>query len=338
MDAQKAALRGSVAIAALLLLALPATAGDMYGEMFGEDDSWNSGEWEYESEDETVSLRGSIGALGIEAKEYVFNLAGSSDVLSLLTWQSAAPTATAEIKVTLPDHWTIKGRASAALFGDSYMEDYDWLLPYRPSFAPDDWTDRSRHPNTNLDWYLDGSLAVGKDVLIEPGIKVNLNGGLKYTDVQWTARGGDFTYSVGGFRDTTGTFPDVPGITYRQQLPVIFLGADVEATDGQWTYRADAKAGMTLFGLATDNHWMRDLRFLDYIEPTPMVSLHASAAYDFTDNFSGFIEGGIEKMLRGRADTAYYDIPTDTYLGTSPDVGGAELGTISLSAGLKGSF
>lgn len=339
MYPKKAARKATATLAALLLAVVPVAAADELGDLWGDDsDVWDQGDWSYESPDETVSLRGSIGALGIEAREYVFNLAGSDDVLSLLIWQSLAPTASAEIKVTLPDDWTVKARARAALFGDSYMEDYDWLLPFRPSFAPGDWTHRSRHPNTILDWYLDGSLAIGKNVIVEPGITVNLNGGLKYTDVQWTARGGDFTYSIFGFRDTTGNFADVPGITYRQQLPVIFAGLDVGATDGQWTYNVDAKAGMTLFGLATDHHWLRDLRFLDRIKPTPMVSLHASVGYDFTDNFGVFLEGGIEKTFLGRADTEYYDIPSGTHLGTAADIGGAELGTISLSAGLEGSF
>jgi outer membrane protease len=320
---------GVRAVAAGLLLAgSPATAADFYGE-----------NWSYESPDKTIELRGGFGAIGIEAREYVYNLSGSEDVLSLLIWQSVAPMATIDIKANLPDEWTIKARARAAIAGDSYMEDYDWLLPHRPSFAFDDWTDRSQHPNTNLDWYLDGSIAVGKNLIVEPNATLNLNGGIKYTDVQWTAIGGSHVYSDLAFRDDVGTFADEPGITYRQQLPVLFAGLDVEATDGQWTYSADAQAGVVLFGLATDHHWMRDLRFLDIIHPTPVFAASATATYDFSDNLGVFLSGSVEKLMLARADTDTYDIPTGAKLGgTAPNVAGAELGTITLSAGLKGSF
>ena len=317
-----------VAIAAGLALAgTPALAADFYGE-----------NWTNESEDETIELRGGFGAIGIEAREYVYNLSGSEDVLSLLIWQSIAPMATIDVKANLPDNWTLRARGRAAMAGDSYMEDYDWLTPYRPSFAFNDWTHRSQHPNTSLDWYLDGSLAVGKNLIVEPNATLNVNGGLRYTDVQWTATGGSFTYSVGGFRDTSGTFADTPAITYRQQLPVIFAGIDGEVTDGPWTYTADAQAGVVLFGLATDHHWMRDLRFLDIIRPAPVFSASASAAYDFSDSFGVFLSGSVEKVMVARADAESYDISTGALNSSFPNSSGAELGTISVSAGLKGSF
>jgi outer membrane protease len=317
-----------VAIAGGLLLAgAPALAADFYGE-----------NWTYETEDETIELRGGFGAIGIEAREYVYNLSGSEDVLSLLIWQSVAPMATIDLKANLPDNWTLRARGRAAMSGDSYMEDYDWLTPFRPSFAFNDWTHRSQHPNTNLDWYLDGSIAIGKNLLVEPNATLNVNGGLRYTDIQWAARGGSFTYSVGGFRDTSGEFADVPGITYRQQLPVLFAGIDAEVTDGPWTYTADAQAGVVLFGLATDHHWMRDLRFLDIIRPAPVFSASASMAYDFSDNMGVFLGGSVEKMMVARADAETYDIPSGTQLSSFPNSSGAELGTISVTAGLKGSF
>lgn len=327
----KAFWTGLATTGALLALCPPALAGD---DFYGEN-------WDYESADGAVELRGGFGAVGIEAREYVFNLPGSEDVLSLLVWQSVAPMATIDVKANLPDDWTVRARGRAAIAGDSYMEDYDWLTPFRPSFAFDDWTDRSQHPNTNLDWYLDASLAVGKNLIVEPNATVNVNGGIKYTDVQWAAIGGSYVYSVGGFRDTAGTFPDEPGITYRQQLPTLFAGVDAEFTDGPWTYSADAQAGVVLFGLATDHHWMRTppLRFLDYLRPTPIFSASASASYEFSDNLDVFLSGSMEKMMLARADGEMYDITTGAKLGgTIPDATGAEFGSLSLAAGLKGSF
>lgn len=328
------------------LLGAPAMAEDFWLQ---EEESFFGGEDYFyaASDDGSVQLRGSIGVLALEAKEHVFTFAGTDDNLSLLIWQGVAPMATGEVLVRLPDNWTISGKLRAAISGDSYMEDYDWFGPDFVSYDFDDWTHQSQHPNTNLDWYFDGSLALGRDLMVEDNVRVNLNGGFKYTDVQWAAIGGSYTYSDmtidnpgNNFRDYTGTFPDTPSITYRQQIPTLFAGLDVEASENGWTYNASAKAGMTLFGLATDHHWMRvpPLRFVDLLKPSAMLSLSASAGYDLSDNLGLFFEGAVEKVFLSRADTELYDNDTNTYLGTSADTGGAELGTLSLSAGLNGSF
>lgn len=329
-------------VALVASLSAPAAAGDFRDY---EASLFSGTGYAYVSPDETVQLRGSIGVLAIEAREHVFPFAGSSDNLSLLIWQGVAPMATGEVLVRLPGNWTVAGKLRAAISGDSYMEDYDWFGPDFVSYGFDDWTHRSQHPNTALEWYFDGSLAIGRDLVFEDNIRVNLNGGFKYTDVQWTAVGGSYVYSDttvdnpgNNYHAYTGSFADEPAITYRQQIPTLFAGLDVEASENGWTYGASAKAGMTLFGVATDDHWMRvpPRRFVDLLKPAPMVSLSASAGYELSDNLGLFFEGAVEKVFLGRADTEIFD--GGSYVGTSIDTGGAELGTLSLSAGLKGSF
>ena len=311
----------------------PAASQDFFGD-----------DWAYASEDQAVALRGGFGVIGIEAREHVFAGAGSPDNLSLLIWQTAAPMANVEVDVRLPEQWTVKARVTAALFGDSYMEDYDWFGPDFVSYDFDDWTHRSQHPNTNLDWYLDASLAVGRDIMSEPGVRVNLNGGLKYTDVQWTAIGGSYIYSgfdgdpPGGFHANVGTLADVPGITYRQQIPVLFAGLDAEVTDGQWTYEAGAQAGVALFARGDDHHWLRDLRFVDTINPAPMLGASATVSYAVSDSLDLFLTGSVEKVFLARGDTSVYDIPSGVQNATYLDAAGLELGTISFAGGLKGSF
>src|SRR5690606_28765943 len=104
------------------------------------------------------------------------------------------------------------------------------------------------------------------------------------------------------------------------------------------SYTASIQGGMTFFGLATDDHWMRDLRFVDRIRPTPVLAAAATATYNFSDTLAAYVTGSVEKVFLGRADTEVIDTLTGASLGTSADIGGAELGTVSLSAGLKGSF
>ena len=285
-----------------------------------------------------VELRGGFGAIGIEAREYVYNSPGSTDAMSLLVWQSVAPMATAALKFRVFDDWTIEAKGQGAMSGDSYMEDYDWLLPHRIDFASGNWTHQSRHPNTSLDWYLNGSIAVGKDFMFGDGVRANLNGGLRYTDVQWTATGGEYIYSVGGFRDTQGQFGNVPGITYRQQLPALFAGIDAEIREEAWTFATSAQLGMTFFPVATDDHWLRNLRFVDSLRPSPMVALSARGGFAVTDNLEVFTEATLEKVFLARADTKTFAIDTGLPQATFTNSGGGELGTVSLSAGLKAHF
>ena len=71
--------RPGTAIAALACLCGLASGGALGADFGGSD-------WSYVSHDKTIVLRGGFGALGIQADEYVFNLAGSPDTTSHLIW------------------------------------------------------------------------------------------------------------------------------------------------------------------------------------------------------------------------------------------------------------
>jgi outer membrane protease len=316
--------RTGVAIAALCASGIPAVAQETVATFA----------------DGNITLSGAIGMIGIEGREYVYNGAGSSDVLSLLIWQSLAPMLTTSLDVELPDGWSIAAKAQVAIAGDSYMEDFDWLLPFRPSFAFNDWTHRSQHQDTNLDWYFNGSIALGRDIAVNEYVTVNINGGLKYTDVQWAAIGGTFVYSVSGFRDAAGTFPDNPAITYRQQFPALFVGADAEIVQDQWTLGFGAQGGVTFNAVGDDHHWMRvpPLNFIDNLQMAPTVSLSASAEYEVDEQLRLFVAGTFDKVFLARGDTEMYNNDTGAMLATFPDAAGGELMSASISVGLKGTF
>ena len=346
MSPRVSAAVGVVTVLTLFGLPHPAFAADW-------EQSWNGWEVEYgeprfeaASSDSAVELRGGFGVLGIEAREHVFAASGSTNNASLLIWQSLAPMGTLELKASLPEDFTVKAGLRAAIAGYGYMEDFDWIGPDFVSYGADDWTHLSQHSNTHLDWYFDGSLAFGRDIYVDPVAKLNANIGLKYTDVQWTAVGGTFVYSDfpgdagGNFRAYQGSIPDEPTITYRQQLPVLFAGLDAEAKEGPWTFEGSVQGGVTFLGLATDHHWMRTppMRIYDYLQPAPVLGASGTLKYDVTQNFGLFASGSVEQVFLGRSNKEYYDIDTGDLLLTHPDGGGAELLTVSASAGLKGSF
>jgi outer membrane protease len=281
---------------------------------------------------DAVHMRGGFGILAIKANSYVYNGAGSNDKISRLTWESVAPMLTTSLDVTLPAGWTLDVEAQVGLAGDSYMEDFDWL---GGSFAEEDWTHRSQHDDTNLDWYFNGSMKVGHDFKMEEGITVNLNGGLKYIDVQWSGFGGSYIYSRNGFRDTPGSFaPGQAVITYRQQLPAVFLGVDTEIVQGAWTFDMAAKAGVTINPSEADNHWLRDIVFADDDKFSPMVALAARVEYEMADNMSVFVAGTVDQVFNLRGDTSITGA-TNLFF---PDASGMDLLAASLSLGLKGTF
>lgn len=292
-----------------------------------------------------VVLSGSLGVTALSGEEIVYYDAGSPIVVSRLFWQSLAPVLTTGLDVKLPGGWTLKGGAQMAVGGLSYMEDYDWIDP--ASYAFDDWSDRSQHPDTNLDWYFNGSMFVGHDFAAGDHATVNVNAEVKYVDVQWTAYGGSYVYSSGpgSPRDLVGDFtPGERGITLRQMLPAALAGIDAEIAEGAWTLALSAHGGMTFNAADIDYHWQRtDIgpgggRFEDFFRPSPYVTLAGTATYALSDSLDLFVTGTYEEMLLGRGDTKLYDQQSDTLLATYLDGEGGAFRAASVSAGLKGTF
>lgn len=293
-----------------------------------------------------VRVWGGIGVAYLESNEYVYEGPGSDNVVSRLIWQSTAPVLTGGFDVALPEGWTARGTAQFAISGDSYMEDYDWFGPDFVSYDADDWTHRSQHDDTNLDWYFNGSLLVGHDFALGDSAKVNLNAGFKYTDVQWTAFGGTYVYSDSvvdnpgdNYHAYTGSFPDgEKGITYRQSFPALVAGADFEADLDALTLSAGIQGGFTVYGVGDDHHWMRDLNFVDTLQSAPLLGAHASAEFAIDEGLSLFAEGTIEQVFTARGDTDEYDLITGDQTAYYPDAAGGDLFAASISAGIKGTF
>lgn len=288
-----------------------------------------------------VSVYGGIGILSLEANEFVYAGPGSDTRLSQLIWQSTAPVLTAGLEVALPEGWTLAAKAQVAMGGDSYMEDYDWIAPWATGTGDDDWSHRSQHDDTDLDWYFNGSVLLGHDFAVSDNVTVNLNGGFKYTDVQWAAYGGSYVYSNGGFRNDVGDFPDgEPGISYRQSFPALVAGIDAEMVQDKWTFGVSAQGGFTLYGTGDDHHWQRNpvLNFIDHLESAPLLSVGASASYEVADGMNIFLAGTAEKIFTGRGDTDIYNDETGVLIGTELDGAGGDLFAASITGGIKGTF
>ncbi|WP_051332523.1 omptin family outer membrane protease [Cucumibacter marinus] len=287
-----------------------------------------------------VSVTAEMGVIDIEANEYVYS--GSSKI-SQLIWQSRSPAATGQVDIPLRDGWGLRVEGTVAWGtvawgGDGYMEDYDWLAPYATGTGPDDWSHRSQHPDTRLDHHFSADLAVTRTLYEDEGASVGLRGGARYTDTQWTAYGGTYLYSVGGFRDTPGSIGDgVMGITYRQTIPEIYQALDAEMTEGALTLRLSGRVGVAIGAKGDDDHWLRDLNFLDVWYPIPTAGVEAGAELALGERAALTASAGLDKVFATRADTIVTDTLTDLSA-TFPNGGGGDYRSIRLSAGLKGSF
>lgn len=293
----------------------------------------------FQSRDDAVTLKGSFGLMWIRADEYVFTGPSSDTNLSLLNWESDnVPVFDAEIRIELPHDFLLKATFETATGGDGYMTDYDWIEPFATGTGPDDWSDRSQHDATDLDHFFGGSIALGYQVLEREHFSLDLLGGAKYRDVQWSAYGGSYVYSYRRYHDTVGTWPDDEiGITYQQKIPSAFIGLDGTLVHGRWTLSGSVEGGFTFNAEAPDDHWARPLFFVDYIHQAPTIAVEANVAYAVTDRVSLSLGVAYDEMFKTRADSETYD-PTNGQTYYDEDLTGAAQRTVRVTAGLSGHF
>jgi outer membrane protease len=285
------------------------------------------------------------GVVALQADEIAYLATGSPTELSHLYWSSTSPALTTSLKVKLPRGWTLAVDGSLAGAGMGQLIDYDWIDPPGGSYAADNWTDRSISPDTNLDWYLAGGVSLGHDFSVANNVTVNLNGGFKYTDVKWTASGGSYVYSSEdingnriGFRDQVGNLPPGRGITYRQQLPELIGGLDTSIAEGDWNFGLSAKAGLTFSASGHDNHWLRDLLFVDDLNVAPVVSVGASAERTLSGQLKVYAAANYEKVFVARANDTEIDTTGASSPAMFPDSSGGGLQTLTVTGGVKASF
>lgn len=227
-----------------------------------------------------VSGRLSLGLLTAEANELVYDSASGAKA-SHLTWESDTVAMLGFGGSITPVHW-LKLNADFKINvseGSSTMDDYDWFV------TGADWTHWSHHEDTDVDsitmFDINAEFTMmGKDQTRLYGIV-----GYKQDTFEWSAYGGTYVYSVNGFRDSSGSFPDgEKGISYEQtyKTPYLGLGFEMDFTPvtfaGRFTYSPAVD-------LATvDNHYQRNLEFTDDFETGDMFGLDVAVVYALTTN------------------------------------------------------
>lgn len=285
---------------------------------------------QYATPDEVFRVEASIGAMYLRADEKV--MVGDY-TLSHLIWESTAPVLRGSMAIDVGSGFSIRAEGAAAAYGKSYMEDYDWL---KGDDTFDNWSHRSQHPDTSLDYYYSGGASLAYELVSDETATVRVHGGFKYTDVQWSARGGSYLYSsTGGFRDIPGSIPDgAAAITYRQQLPEVFVGVDGDEQYGSVRVGGLLRGGMTFLSRATDDHWRTGVRFTDDLYLAPTVTAGADVGFALSTNAELTIAARYDHVFEHRGDTTYSGAET----GTAYDAAAAALRSVTLTTGLQGSF
>lgn len=322
------------------ILTLSVSSGPAQAQSSGfwqQDPYWNGGlAASHGGVDDTVRANVGIGLMYLEGNEKV--LSGDYTV-SHLIWQSLTPVLRGSLSVDVGGGFTAGIEASTAGFGGSYMEDYDWL---KGDDTFENWSHRSQHADTRLDHYFTGAATLGYELVNDASAVIRAHGGIKYTDVQWTAHGGTYTYSSGGgFRDISASIADgVPGITYRQQLPELFLGVDGEERYGNFRIGGLLRGGVTFLGVATDDHYLRvpPLHFVDSLWMAPTFTAGMDIGFALGRNAELTLAARYDHIFEQRGDSKVYDANTNTLLSSTTATAGGALRSAEITAGLKGLF
>ena len=288
----------------------------------------------FASPDGAFAISGGIGLANIKAGEFVYL---GSHKLSQLDWESKGVTLyTLGLDAQIDKSWSVKGSFNVGTGGDGHMVDYDWL-----SSMYDDWSERSIHPDTQLDHYFSGSVEIDREVFKNETTSFDIGAGFRYTDVKWTAYGGSFIYSSGdpAFRDLSGNFPDgEKGISYQQKIPVGFLSVSGEHNVGKFTISGGLQGGLSFRIDDIDDHWMRSLRFYDTMNMAPTIGANVAVNYELTSMASLYVSGSFERVFHARGDMEFYDTTTGSKVGSQEDGAGADFQAMSISFGLRGKF
>jgi outer membrane protease len=283
-------------------------------------------------------LSAGVGLMTAMGKEYVYNEDGSK--LSELNWNlQSATTLNFGANFKAGPRVSLYGNATLGLNGNNYMDDYDWLqadlgLPPGP-----DYTDHSWHDDTQLDHYFSFDGGAKFKVMDTQNLDVSVLGGARYTDVKWTAYGGCYLYSNVSLYDSSGCFPDGErGISYQMMLPAVYGGLGLDHSGERFKMNVDFLAGMSFNASDRDNHWMRDLLFLDYGKSEPYVGIHGKMSYSMSPTIDLFLKGEWDRYFKMKGPTDEIDTITGDLTRYEGDAAGLSFYSINVSTGITVQF
>ncbi len=314
----------AVATTAIILI-LPATHGSAATVV-------KDAETEVTVEQSAVSFSGRLGLgyLNGQAREYVYWADQGGHTASELIWDIDSVYMFGLGASIRPLSWL---NINADLWfnvidGDGSMEDYDWQVVGMA------WTDQSIHGNTDVTTAVIFDVNVEMTMLSTDTVSLNGIAGYRHDTFEWEARGGSYIYSIDGFRDSSGTFPqDELGITYEQSFDVPYVGIGFKGDFDRVHIAARVIGSIFVSGEATDQHHSRNLETFDDFSGESMLAFDISFGYDLSESLGITASFAYEKYdtMVGDSDWHFNDI-NEVY--TLVDGAGADLETSMFSLNL----
>lgn len=278
-----------------------------------------------------IKLSTSLGVLGGESGEYVYNDDGSK--ASELKWKiKNAPIVKGDLSWDATRWLTVGARGWVTLSSsDADMNDYDWLTP-----GQDGWSDRSSHPDTQLNHANEFDAYVQGWLLDTPQFRLAAMAGYQQTRYSWTAYGGTYSYDNG--QDVGAFTPGVAVGGYKQQFSVPYLGLAGVSRFGDVELTALLKYSPWVRAKDNDEHYLRDLTFHEKGTLSDYYSATLAAGYYLTPSAKIYLEANYSVYDTANADTTVIYRETSDQEHYSGDVAGISNKSYSLTAGLQYRF
>ena len=254
--------------------------------------------------EEKVTVNVHASSAQLLAHELVYS--GSEKVSELIWDTKSASLLGVDVHWSLNPEGSVHANLSCATTiskASSVMDDYDWLV------VGADWSHWSHHENTNLEQgsIFDINLAKAVYASAKHHLSADFLLGYRQDKWRWQSVGGTYTYTTTTFRDTQGTFPDIPVINYEQIMDTPYIGID-----GRW-YSGDLIVGVKLVAsamvsaTAVDHHYLRDLVFKDTFKNGNMYGADVNVAYALSANSSVSLNYHTQTYSHNRGDTRVDD-------------------------------
>jgi plasminogen activator len=274
-----------------------------------------------------------IGHLNGSANELAYDPT-THRLISELHWQvNDAAILKGQADVGFSD-WLSAGLSGwTAIASNNVMDDYDWsLAPYTQ------WSDHSHHPDTRLPTAWQGALDLKARIYHGGGASLSVMGGYQWTHFKWAAYGGTYTYSVQGFRDTSGSFPaNQLDSTYTQSFSAPFLGVKGRyALNSRWQLGAELKGSpWAINAKDQDHHVLRQLIYWDKFGQAHLWSIRGLVSYQIDRHMR--LEGSLQYQAYtlGKGPTLVLDQSTGTRTAFTGAAAGAQNQMLTVLAGLR---
>lgn len=252
---------------------------------------------------EELELKFSTGLLNGVAHELVYKDSAGTKLSELIWNLENVPMASVGIgyrgiKVDLDFNY---------IAGESTMDDYDWLI------NSTEWTHWSNSP-TEIENVI--KLDLNYEFLVEMGnLNLGILTGYKFDYYNWVASGGTYIYSNDntGDRAKTGTFPDVPGISYEQFFSAPYFGLSGRLQFDLFNGYINFLYSPLVYATDKDIHHLREnggMVFEGVFEKGSFFELNAKGEISINDNFIMNISYDYSKYFTNKG---YY---TGYYIGT----------------------